>query len=138
MQVLESVREAVGPEFVLGMRITGDELVKGGLDADECVEIAEKIAATGAVDFLNILAGAPYDDLGLAGWIPPMGMPSAPHLTVAGRIRNAVELPIFHAGGVADIATARHAISGGHVDMIGMTRAHMADPYLVQKLAAGT
>jgi 2,4-dienoyl-CoA reductase-like NADH-dependent reductase (Old Yellow Enzyme family) len=137
MQVLESVREAVGPEFVLGMRITGDELVKGGLDADECVEIAEKIAATGAVDFLNILAGAPYDDLGLAGWIPPMGMPSAPHLTVAGRIRNAVELPIFHAGGVADIATARHAISGGHVDMIGMTRAHMADPYLVQKLAAG-
>ncbi|MEP3635108.1 MAG: NADH:flavin oxidoreductase [Shimia thalassica] len=137
MQVLLSVREAVGPDFVLGMRLTGDELTKGGLTADECVEIAQKISETGAVDFLNILAGAPYDDLGLAGWIPPMGMPSAPHLTVAGRIRKAVDLPILHAGGVADIATARHAVSEGHVDLIGMTRAQMADPHLVQKLQRG-
>lgn len=137
MQVLEAVREAVGPDLILGMRVTGDELAKGGLDADECVEVARKIAATGAVDFLNILAGAPYDDLGLAGWVPPMGMPSAPHLSVAGRIRQAVDLPVFHAGGVADIATARHAVAEGHVDLIGMTRAHMADPYLVAKLARG-
>ena len=137
MQVLEAVREAVGPDLILGMRVTGDELAKGGLDADDCVEIARKIAATGAVDFLNVLAGAPYDDLGLAGWVPPMGMPSAPHLTVAGRIRRAVNIPIFHAGGVADIATARHAVAEGHVDLIGMTRAHMADPYLVTKLARG-
>jgi 2,4-dienoyl-CoA reductase-like NADH-dependent reductase (Old Yellow Enzyme family) len=137
MQVLDAVRHAVGPDLIIGMRVTGDELAMGGLDADDCVEIAKKIDATGAVDFLNILAGAPYDDLGLAGWIPPMGMPSAPHLTVAGRIRKAVDLPIFHAGGVADIATARHAVSKGHVDLIGMTRAHIADPYLVQKLATG-
>lgn len=137
MQVLEAVRDAVGPDLILGMRVTGDELAQGGLDAEECVQIAQKIADTGAVDFLNILAGAPYDDLGLAGWVPPMGLPSAPHLTVAGRIRKSVDIPIFHAGGVADIATARHAIAGGHVDMIGMTRAHMADPYLVAKLARG-
>lgn len=137
LQVLEAVRDAVGSDLIIGMRVTGDELAKGGLDTDECVQIAEKIAATGAVDFLNILAGAPYDDLGLAGWIPPMGMPSAPHLTVASRIRKAIDLPIFHAGGVADIATARHAVAEGHVDLIGMTRAHMADPYLVEKLARG-
>ncbi len=137
MQVLEAVRDAVGPDLIIGMRLTGDELAKGGLDADECVQIAEKITATGAVDFLNILVGAPYDDLGLAGWVPPMGMPSAPHLTVAGRIRKAVDLPIFHAGGVADIATARHAVAEGHVDLIGMTRAHMADPHLVEKMARG-
>lgn len=137
LHVIEAVREAVGPDLILGMRITGDELTKGGLDADDCVEIARRIAATGAVDFLNILAGAPYDDLGLAGWVPPMGMPAAPHLTIAGRIRKAVNVPIFHAGGVADIATARHAIAEGHVDLIGMTRAHMADPHLVAKLARG-
>lgn len=137
LQVLEAVRDAVGPDLILGMRVTGDELAKGGLGADECVEIAKMIASAGAVDFLNILAGAPYDDLGLAGWVPPMGMPSAPHLTVAGRIRQAVDLPIIHAGGVADIATARHAVAEGHVDLIGMTRAHMADPYLVAKLTLG-
>ena len=137
LQVIEAVRNAVGPDFIVGMRVTGDELTKGGLGADECVEIAQKIAATGVIDFLNILAGAPYDDLGLAGWVAPMGMPGAPHLTIAGRIRSSVDLPVFHAGGVADIATARHAIAEGHVDLIGMTRAHMADPYLVQKLSRG-
>lgn len=137
MQVIQSVRDAVGPEMILGMRITGDELVVGGLDADECVEIAQQIAGTGEIDFLNVLAGAPYDDLGLAVWVSPMGLPSAPHLSIAGRIRAAVDLPILHAGGVADIATARHAITQGHVDLIGMTRAQMADPYLVAKLEAG-
>ncbi len=137
LQVMEAVREAVGPDIIVGMRVTGDELKQGGLDADECVEVAQKIAGTGAADFLNILAGAPYDDLGLAGWVPPMGMPAAAHLTIAGRIRSAVDLPIFHAGGVADIATARHAVAEGHVDLIGMTRAQMADPHLVQKLMRG-
>jgi 2,4-dienoyl-CoA reductase-like NADH-dependent reductase (Old Yellow Enzyme family)/thioredoxin reductase len=137
MQVLEAVRTAVGHDLIVGMRITGDELAAGGLTAGDCVDIANRVAATGTVDFLNILAGAPYDDLGLAGWVPPMGMPSAPHLTVAGRIRQAVDLPIFHAGGVADIATARHAVAQGHVDLIGMTRAHIADPHLVQKLERG-
>ena len=137
LQVLEAVREAVGPDLILGMRVTGDELAEGGLSAAECVAAAQKIAAAGAVDFLNVLAGAPYDDLGLAGWVAPMGMPAAPHLNVAGAIRAAVEVPVFHAGGVADTATARHAIREGQADMIGMTRAHMADPYLVQKLRQG-
>ena len=137
LQVIEAVREAVGPDLILGMRVTGDELQVGGLNGDECVEIAKRISDTGAVDFLNVLAGAPYDDLGLAGWVAPMGMPSAPHITIAGRIRDAVDVPILHAGGVADIATARHAVAEGHVDLIGMTRAQMADPYLVQKLMDG-
>lgn len=137
LQVVEAVREALGPDMVLGLRITGDELTSGGLSGYECVEAAQRLEQTGAVDFLNVLAGAPYDDLGLAGWVAPMGQPSAPHLSVAGRIRQAVNLPILHAGGVADIATARHAITGGQVDLIGMTRAHMADPHLVNKLMAG-
>ncbi len=137
VRVLEYVRERVGPEFIIGMRVTGDELIGGGLGQSECVEIAQRIAETGQVDFLNVLAGAPYDDLGLAGWVAPMGMPSAPHLSVAGQIRRAVSLPIIHAGGIADIATARHAIKEGHVDLVGMTRAQIADPHLVNKLARG-
>jgi len=137
IQVVERVREVVGADFIVGMRITGDELIQGGLSSTECIEIAQALSETGAVDFLNILAGAPYDDLGLAGWVAPMGMPSAPHLSVAGEIRKALDVPIFHAGGIADIATARHAITQGHVDLVGMIRAQIADPYLVAKLARG-
>lgn len=136
-QVIEAVREAVGADFILGLRITGDELRAGGLAADECVTIAQSLTDTGAVDYLNVLAGAPYDDLGLATWVSPMGNPAAPHLSIAGRIRDSVELPVFHAGAVADVATARHAVKAGHVDMIGMTRAQIADPYLMQKLING-
>lgn len=137
MRVLAHVREVVGSQFVIGMRITGDELIEGGLNNTECVEIARLLSQSGTVDFLNVLAGAPYDDLGLAGWVAPMGMPSASHLTIAGQIKKAVDIPIIHAGGIADIATARHAIVEGHVDLIGMTRAQIADPYLVDKLARG-
>jgi 2,4-dienoyl-CoA reductase-like NADH-dependent reductase (Old Yellow Enzyme family)/thioredoxin reductase len=135
LQVLDAVRAEVGPEFILSMRITGDELTEGGLSAEHCVAAARILENSGQVDLLNILAGAPYDDLGLAEWVRPMGLPAAPHITVAGRIREAVNLPILHAGGIADIATARHAVTGGHVDLVGMTRAQMADPYLVAKLA---
>jgi 2,4-dienoyl-CoA reductase-like NADH-dependent reductase (Old Yellow Enzyme family) len=137
LEVLATVRAAVGPEMILGIRMTGDELEEAGLTADDCVTVARMLADTGQVDFLNILAGAPYDDLGLAGWVPPMGMPSAPHLPIAGRIRQATGLPVIHAGGIADLATARHAVSEGHVDLVGMTRAHIADPHLVAKLLRG-
>ncbi len=137
VQVIEAVRAEVGAGFILSMRITGDELAEGGLDAEDCVAAARMLAETGQVDLLNILAGAPYDDLGLAEWVRPMGLPAAPHIPVAGRIRAAVDLPVLHAGGIADIATAQHAVAGGHVDLVGMTRAHMADPHLVAKLARG-
>lgn len=136
-QVLDAVRAEVGPKFILSMRITGDELCEGGLSAEDCVAVARMLESSGHVDLLNILAGAPYDDLGLAEWVRPMGLPAAPHISVAGRIRDAVEIPVLHAGGIADIATAHHAIAHGHVDLVGMTRAQMADPYLVQKLIRG-
>ncbi len=137
LQVLEAVRAVTGPDFVVSVRMTGDELTEGGQTADDCVDAAIILDKSGQVDLLNIMAGAPYDDLGLAEWVRPMGLPAAPHLGVAGRIRQAVELPILHAGGIADIATARHAVAEGHVDLVGMTRAHIADPHLVTKLQAG-
>ncbi|GGK33849.1 oxidoreductase [Salinarimonas ramus] len=137
VDIVHAVREAIGPEPALGLRISGDESRAGGLTDDECVAIARGLAETGAVDFLNVVAGAPYDNLGLAEWVPPMGLDEAGHLASAGRIRAAVDVPVLAAGGVADLATARYGIKEGLVDMVGMTRAHMADPYLVTKLAAG-
>ncbi len=135
--VLEKVRKAVGQSFVISLRLTGDELVQGGLTADECVAVAQSLEATGHADLFNILVGAPYDDLGLATWVPPMGMEAIPNLTVAKRIRDSVNIPILHAGGISDLATAQHAIAGNHMDLVGMTRAHMADPHLVNKWVQG-
>ena len=69
--------------------------------------------------------------------IPVAGMPSAPHLDIAGEIRRATGLPTFHASRIQDVATARYAIAAGHLDMVGMTRAHMADPHIVRKIQQG-
>ncbi|MGB0506868.1 MAG: FAD-dependent oxidoreductase [Pikeienuella sp.] len=135
--VLSATREEVGEDFILGLRINGAELREGGLTVEDGVTLAKAIEASGQADFLNIVAGAPYDDLGLAEWVPPMGLPSAAHLGIVGAIRAETNLPVFHAGGIADLATARHALTEGHVDMVGMTRAHIADPHLVAKLKSG-
>jgi hypothetical protein len=137
IKVLDTVRAEIGNDIILGLRVTGDELTPDGLSAQECVEIAQGLSATGHVDFLNTLAGAPYDDLGLAGWVPPMGYERPLKLSVAQRIKTAVEIPVFYAGGINDLATARHAITERMVDMVGMTRAHIADPYIVTKIGAG-
>ena len=134
LEVLEAIRDRVGDQFIVGMRVTGDEKLAGGISREEGIAAAKLLEASGMVDFLNILVGAPYDDLGLAGWVAPMGNAAPDDLVVAGSIRSAVSIPVFHAGGIADIGTARQAVANGMVDMIGMTRAQIADPYLVQKL----
>ena len=66
-----------------------------------------------------------------------MGMASAPHLDFAGEVRAKTAFPVFHAAKISDVATARHAIAEGKVDMVGMTRAHIADPHITAKVAAG-
>ena len=69
--------------------------------------------------------------------IPVQGMKGAPHLDFAGRIKQVASLPVFHAAKIPDVATARHAVRAGLIDMVGMTRAHMADPHIVRKIIEG-
>jgi N-methyl-L-proline demethylase len=57
-------------------------------------------------------------------------MASAPHLDFAGEVRAETKFPVFHAARIADVATARHAIAEGKLDIVGMTRAHIADPHI--------
>lgn len=137
IDVLTAVRKRVGRDFIVGIRATADEMQTGGITEDEGVEIGLLLKATGMVDFLNVNRGRIHTDPAMTKMIPIQGMKSAPHLDFAGRIRRATGLPTFHASRIQDVATARHAISEGHLDMVGMTRAHMADPHLVAKIVEG-
>lgn len=137
MEVLAACRERVGKKFLLGMRYTADEDAKGGTTVDEGVEIARRFRGSGLVDFVNIIRGQIQTDAALTNVIPLQGMKSAPHLDLAGRIREEVGLPTFHASRIPDVATARYAVSSGQLDMVGMTRAHMADPHIVKKITEG-
>lgn len=135
--VLSAIRQRVGNQFIVGVRYTADEVLNGGFNADEGVDISRRLKASGMVDFLNVIRGHIDTDAGLTDVIPIQGMASSPHLDFAGQIRAATDFPTFHAAKISDVATARHAIASGKVDMIGMTRAHMTDPHLVRKLIEG-
>jgi 2,4-dienoyl-CoA reductase-like NADH-dependent reductase (Old Yellow Enzyme family)/thioredoxin reductase len=136
-EILTGMRKQVGDDFVLGVRFTADEATPGGLTEEEGLKIARHLKDEGLVDFLNVIRGRVHSDAELSKVIPLQGTPAAPHLDFAGRIKADVGLPTFHAARIPDVATARHAVAAGHLDMVGMTRAHMADPHLVQKIVEG-
>ncbi len=135
--VLEAIRAAVGPDFIVGLRLVVDEDAEGGLEPGEGFEIARRLAASGLVDFLNVIKGHIDTDEGLSHVIPGMGTPAAPHLATVAALKREVGLPILHAARINDVATARHAVDSGALDLVGMTRAHLADPHIAAKLARG-
>ncbi|NRG17020.1 NADH:flavin oxidoreductase [Rhizobiales bacterium] len=135
--VLAAIRERVGPEFIVGIRMVADEDWDKGLSREEGVEIAGRLAASGQIDFLNLIRGHIETDAALSRVIPVQGMRSAPHLDFAGEVRAQTRFPVFHAARIGDVATARHAIAEGKLDMVGMTRAHIADPHIARKVAEG-
>src|SRR5687767_2202406 len=137
LQVLEAVRGAVGADFIVGCRLVADEDWEKGLSKEEGLAICRRLIATGSVDFLNVIRGHIEHDTPLSRVIPVTGMASAPHLDFAGEVRAATKFPVFHAARIGDVATARHAIREGKLDMVGMTRAHIADPHIVKKIMEG-
>ena len=137
MDVLDAVRKRVGEEFIVGFRYTADEAQKGGITAEDGLLISQKLAETGKLDFLNVVKGRIHTDPAMTDLIPIQGMANAPHLDFAGEVKKLTGMPTFHAAKIPDVATARHAIDSGLLDMVGMTRAHMADPHIVQKIIEG-
>lgn len=142
LQVLDAIRVAVGEQFLVGIRMTGNDFLREsqgleGLDEAQCLSIASQLQASQQLNFFNFVGGHLTTDMGLADCIPPMGNPSAPHLALAARMKQELGLPVLHATRVTDVATARYAIESGAVDLIGMTRGHMADPNIIAKVKAG-
>ncbi|WP_300441676.1 NADH:flavin oxidoreductase [uncultured Mameliella sp.] len=135
--VLDGIRKRVGNEFIVGLRYTADEAEAGGITPEEGIEISKRLAAGGKVDFLNVIRGRIHTDPAMTDVIPVQGMKNAPHLDFAGAVKKATGMPTFHAAKIPDVATARHAVAAGLLDMVGMTRAHMADPHVVKKIMEG-
>jgi 2,4-dienoyl-CoA reductase-like NADH-dependent reductase (Old Yellow Enzyme family) len=138
VMVHEAIRKEVGDDFIVGMRLPVDEGPDGALRFDECVQAALILKKTGTIDFFNAIYGMMDTTRGLATEnMPGMGSPLAPWVEPVGAFRREVGLPVFHAARIAETASARFAVAEGKLDMAGMTRAQIADPYLVKKLETG-
>ena len=137
IEVLEEIRRQVGDDYIVGIRMMFDETLDGGLQFDEGMRIGEILVSTGMIDFFNINRGHCATSVGLANLIPNMGTPQAPHLEFAGEVRRHFDLPVMHAARINDVATARYAVKEGLLDLVSMTRAHIADPHIVAKIMRG-
>ena len=137
LEMFEEIRRRVGPDYIVGIRMSGNEMLEGGLSPEESVEIAVRHAQSGLIDFVNVVGADASTDLGISKLIPTMGQRTAPFAEFARAIRAATKLPVFHATRITDPSTARHVLEEGCADMVGMTRAHIADPYIVAKVMRG-
>src|SRR4051794_34989781 len=126
LKVFDEIRRQVGDEFVVGFRYVIDEADPEGLSSDDAIEIAHIFERTGQVDFFNAIYGRMDTEVSLAiDNMPGMASPIAPWLAKVGAFKREVSLPVFHAARIGDIATARHAVREGLLDMVAMTRAHI-------------
>ncbi len=133
-EILSAMRDRVSSEFIIGFRMSADELRNGGITPDEGIAIARAVAERGLVDYLSIIAGEGENHISHPTVLPGMSYPVAPFLHIASAVKAEVNVPIFHAGRITDLNTAEQAVADGHIDMVGMTCSHMADPHIVTKL----
>jgi 2,4-dienoyl-CoA reductase-like NADH-dependent reductase (Old Yellow Enzyme family) len=135
--VLTAIRQRVGEAFIVGVRMVIDETVAGGIDTPRGLDVLHRFEQAGLIDFVNVIRGHIEHESALTEVIPIHGMASVPHLDFAGMVRANTGLAVLHASKVDEVSSARHAIREGKVDLVGMTRAHLADPHIVRKIVEG-
>ena len=137
-ELIAHVREAVGPDIVVGMRISGDEMTTEAVDPDEVLEACRIIGAgDGGLDYVNIIAGTMRRLDGSIHVVPPMAVENGYLAPMAGIYRQAVRVPLFVAGRINQPQQAEAILAAGQADMIGMTRAQIADPEMANKAREG-
>ncbi|MRG74032.1 NAD(P)-binding protein [Alphaproteobacteria bacterium HT1-32] len=142
VETLQAVRNAIGPDACLGIRISADEFLEGGLTIEDMCDIVPKLVAAAKVDFVNVSHSAYHGSYTIATQMADMSFPKGTFWPLTTRIRQALE-PVSNRPVVMSvcqyrtIADAEAMLSSGDTDMVGMARAHIADPELVNKAAQG-
>ncbi len=137
LEVIGEVRKNVGDDFVLGMRISGDEFVEGGLTLDDMQGIARRLAATNQISYFNV-SNSTYSDVGsMTAHIPSMYIAAATYSYLWEGIKQAVDIPVLGIGRINSPELAEWVLAEGKADMVGMVRELIADPHLPNKAREG-
>ena len=137
IEVLTAIREAVGRDFCVGIRMCADEFHDDGLDHDVLKDIAQAMSETGMIDFISVIGSGADTHNKLANCMPPMALPPEPFVHLAAGIKSVTKVPVLHAQGIRDITQSERILANGMVDMVGMTRAQIADPHMMLKVREG-
>jgi 2,4-dienoyl-CoA reductase-like NADH-dependent reductase (Old Yellow Enzyme family)/thioredoxin reductase len=137
IEVLQAVRDRVGRDFIVGIRMTGDDFTEGGLDGGTCQEIAGRLSELGLLDYFNVIGASPETYPGEAAAVPDMSFPLGVYASLAAAIRAAVNVPVIATGRINDPAVAERLLSEGQADLCVMNRALIADPDFPNKAKEG-
>lgn len=130
IEILQKVREAVGPGFPIEFRMSGSELFEGGYDLEEGVRIARQIEPY--VDLIHVSAGTYQRGFGVTH--PSMFKDHGCNVYLAAEIKKHVSVPVATIGGLNDPAQMEEIIASGKADIVYMARALLADPFLPRKV----
>jgi mycofactocin system FadH/OYE family oxidoreductase 2 len=134
IELVKAVRETVGEDFTLGVRLCADEMAWGGITLDDAKKIAQALESAGVIDFMDLSLSTFYN-LYLVGG--SMHMPLGYAVPLSAGIKEAVRLPVFATGRINDPVLAEKVLAAGQADMIGMVRAQICDPNLARKSKDG-
>jgi mycofactocin system FadH/OYE family oxidoreductase 2 len=135
LELVDAVRQAIGPQRALGVRLCGDELMDGGTTLADAVAVARAVEATGAVDFVNTSIGVATATLHMIE--ASMAVPPGYALFIASALRRAIDLPVIGVGRFKDPLQAERALHDGHCDLVGVVRGQIADSHFAAKARAG-
>jgi len=130
LEVIDSVRQAVGPDFPIEFRISGSELFEGGYDLEEGIRIAKLVEDK--IDLLHVSAGTYQRGFGITH--PSMFQDHGCNVYLAAEIKKHVKVPVATLGGLNDPAMMEEIIASGKADVVEMARALLADPELPKKV----
>lgn len=135
--VVDAVRASAPDAFVLGLRISIDEITPEGLTATDVLPALAALDADGGLDYVSVVAGTSATLAGSDHIVPPMTQPNACTAALAVRARAVVRVPVMVAGRINQPHEAEAVIAAGQADACAMTRALISDPALPAKAAAG-
>ena len=137
IRVIEAIRERCGDDFIIGIRITGDDFTKGGLNNTMMQEIAGKLDGLGVLDYFSVIGATAETFIGEAAAVPDMTFSHATYAPLAASIKGVVSVPVITAGRVKHPMEAEQIVSNEQADLVIMTRALIADPQAPRKAMAG-
>jgi 2,4-dienoyl-CoA reductase-like NADH-dependent reductase (Old Yellow Enzyme family) len=137
-EVVAEIRAAVGRDFVVGMRISGEEMGHDGLEPVESLEAIVALEGDGQLDYYNVIAGSSATLAGAIHIVPPMIVEATGYVApFAAAVKAKVRRPVFVGGRINQPQVAERIVASGQADVCGMTRAMIADPEMPEKARTG-
>ena len=131
-EILSAIRAEVGRGFPVGVRISGDDFIQGGIEVGEAGAIAEQIEPM--IDFLDVSMSSYWR---FHKFLSTLDDPLGYEIPTSEQVTKVVSVPTIVTGRIMTLDHASHLVESGVADMVSMVRAMIADPHLVLKARQG-